>query len=114
MKLLFKILFLFTGLTNLNAQKFVLPQLSFKFSALEPAIDSVTMRIHYTKHHQSYITNLNKALEKETEQTIEELLKNVSKKSDVIRNNAGGHYNHSLFWSTLSPTPSNRIDSKFS
>ena len=114
MKLLFKILFLFIGLTNLNAQKFVLPQLSFKFSALEPSIDSVTMRIHYTKHHQSYITNLNKALEKETEQTIEELLKNVSKKSDVIRNNAGGHYNHSLFWSTLSPTPSNRIDSKFS
>lgn len=102
------------GFTSLHAQKFVLPQLQFDFSALEPTIDSVTMRIHYTKHHQSYVTNLNNALEKETNQPIEELLKNISKKTDVIRNNAGGHYNHSLFWSTLSPTPSNKIDPKFS
>jgi len=107
-------LFFLISLTNLHSQKFILPQLQFNFSALEPTIDSVTMRIHYSKHHQTYITNLNKALEKTPAQSLEEILHQISQKSDIIRNNAGGHFNHTLFWSTLSPTPSNRIDPKFS
>ena len=97
------------------SQKHVLPELNFNFKSLEPTIDSITMRIHFTKHHQSYVTNLNKALESENlnNQTLEEILHTVSKKSESIRNNAGGHFNHTLFWSTLSPTPSNQIDPKF-
>ncbi len=116
MKLLSVFLSLFIGITYISGQKFMLPELKFNFSSLEPTIDSVTMRIHFTKHHQSYVTNLNKALEAETStiQSLEDLLKNISKKSETVRNNAGGHFNHSLFWSTLSPTPSSQLDPVFS
>lgn len=84
---------------------FELPKLPYAYNALEPHIDARTMEIHHTKHHQAYINNLNAAiagtdLEK---LPIEEILKNVSKHSPAIRNNGGGHYNHSLFWEVMSP-----------
>jgi Fe-Mn family superoxide dismutase len=84
---------------------FELPKLPYAYNALEPHIDALTMEIHHTKHHQAYINNLNAAiagtdLEK---MSIEEILKNVSKHSPAIRNNGGGHYNHSLFWEVMSP-----------
>ncbi len=84
---------------------FELPKLPYAYNALEPHIDARTMEIHHTKHHQAYINNLNAAiagtdLEK---MSMEEILKNVSKHSPAIRNNGGGHYNHSLFWEVMSP-----------
>lgn len=84
---------------------FTLPPLPYDVAALEPYIDSQTMTIHHTKHHQAYITNLNKAVAAENlgALKLEDLLKSVSKYSDAVRNNAGGHYNHSLFWTILTP-----------
>ena len=87
---------------------FQLPKLSYSYDALEPYIDAKTMEIHHTKHHQAYIDKLNKAIEgTEWEgKTIEEILANVSKLDRVVRNNAGGHWNHSFFWEILSPEKS--------
>jgi len=91
---------------------FTLPPLTFPFDALEPNIDKQTMEIHHGKHHNAYVTNLNKALESAPElasKTIEELLaSNLAAVPDAIkapvRNNGGGHYNHTLFWEILNPT----------
>ena len=84
---------------------FELPALSYATDALEPHIDKLTMEIHHGKHHQAYVTNLNKALEgkPEANATIEDIIKNISKFPAAVRNNGGGHYNHSLFWSVLGP-----------
>jgi Fe-Mn family superoxide dismutase len=84
---------------------FELPALHYATDALEPHIDKATMEIHHGKHHQAYVTNLNKALEgkPEANQSIEEILKNVDKFPPVVRNNGGGHYNHSLFWEVIGP-----------
>lgn len=84
---------------------FELPKLSYDFSALEPHIDAKTMEIHHGKHHQAYVGKLNDAIAgTELEgQSIEELMSNVSKHSTAVRNNGGGHFNHSLFWSVMSP-----------
>ena len=78
---------------------FELPALPYATDALEPHIDKTTMEIHHGKHHQAYVTNLNKALEgnPEATQSIEEIVKNISKFPAAVRNNGGGHYNHSLF-----------------
>ena len=82
-----------------------LPELPYAYNALEPYIDAQTMEIHYTKHHQGYVTNLNNALNEEQKKlSINQLLSTVSKLSPAIRNNAGGHYNHSLFWTVLTNT----------
>lgn len=83
--------------------KFELPNLPYQYDALEPYIDKQTMEIHHTKHHQAYVTNLNKALEgSEGEgKSIEDLMKNISKYPVAVRNNGGGHYNHSLFWTLM-------------
>lgn len=80
-----------------------LPDLPYAFDALEPHIDAQTMQIHHDKHHQAYVTNLNKALEGTDgeSKTIEELMANISKYPMAVRNNGGGHFNHSLFWSIL-------------
>ena len=85
---------------------FELPALPYATDALEPHFDKMTMEIHHGKHHNAYVTNLNKALETSdmAGKSIEEILKNISKASPAIRNNGGGHYNHSLFWKLLSPT----------
>ena len=84
---------------------FELPALAYATDALEPHIDKTTMEIHHGKHHQAYVTNLNKALEgkPEANSSIEEIVKNISKFPPAVRNNGGGHYNHSLFWTVLGP-----------
>ncbi|MBE5317601.1 superoxide dismutase [Pedobacter sp. MR2016-19] len=84
---------------------FELPALHYATDALEPHIDKTTMEIHHDKHHQAYVTNLNKALEgkPEASSSIEEIVKNISKFPAAVRNNGGGHYNHSLFWNILGP-----------
>ncbi|WP_310589496.1 superoxide dismutase [Dyadobacter sandarakinus] len=79
--------------------------LPYDFAALEPSIDKMTMEIHYTKHHATYVKNLNDAvkgtdLEKKT---LEEIIKNIGKAPVAIRNNGGGHWNHTFFWEVLGP-----------
>ncbi|GIW67448.1 MAG: superoxide dismutase [Mn] [Candidatus Parcubacteria bacterium] len=88
----------------------VLPQLPYSYDALEPYIDKTTMEIHHTKHHQAYVNNLNSALEKYPEWQnveLEEILKNLNQLPEdirtAVRNNGGGHYNHSLFWEIMKP-----------
>ena len=90
---------------------FTLPALPYAFDALEPHIDAKTMEIHHDKHHQAYITNVNKALESAPElasKSVEELLANnctivPDAIKTAVRNNGGGHYNHSMFWTILGP-----------
>ncbi len=84
---------------------FELPELSYKHDALEPFIDKATMEIHHGKHHNAYVTNLNNAVKgNEAEgKTLDELLANVSKYSAAVRNNGGGHFNHTLFWELMKP-----------
>lgn len=102
---------------------FELPALPYAHNALEPNIDVTTMEIHHGKHHNGYVNNLNGAISGTDldGKPIEEILKNVSQHSGAVRNNGGGHYNHSLFWTIMSPngggTPSGdlsaAIDAKF-
>ncbi|MBP9068458.1 MAG: superoxide dismutase [Bacteroidia bacterium] len=84
---------------------FELPKLNYAFNALEPHIDAKTMEIHHGKHHNAYVTNLNAALPGSGAEnlSIEEICKNISKYSPAIRNNGGGHFNHSLFWEIMAP-----------
>ncbi|MFO0323350.1 MAG: superoxide dismutase [Bacteroidota bacterium] len=84
---------------------FELPKLGYAYSALEPHIDAKTMEIHYSKHHQAYVTNLNNAIAGTDAEklSIEEIIKHISKYPIAVRNNGGGHYNHSLFWTILAP-----------
>lgn len=89
---------------------FELPQLPYAYDALEPHIDKETMNIHHTKHHNTYVTNLNAALEGNTEllsKSVEEVVANLDAVPEAartaVRNNGGGHANHSLFWTILSP-----------
>ncbi len=89
---------------------FELPALPYAPDALEPHIDKATMEIHHGKHHNAYVTNLNKALEGSdlANKSIEDILTTISKASPAIRNNGGGHYNHSLFWTLLTPKSSGK------
>jgi superoxide dismutase, Fe-Mn family len=88
---------------------FEVPPLPYDYNALEPHIDEATMKLHHDKHHQAYVTNANKALEgtEWADKPVEEVLQNLSQipddKRNAVRNNAGGHYNHSLFWEWMSP-----------
>ena len=89
---------------------YTLPKLSYEYNALEPQIDAKTMEIHHSKHHQAYITNLNAALEKYPElqeESLESLIQNVNNVPEdirgAVRNNGGGHLNHTMFWDFLSP-----------
>lgn len=89
---------------------FELPPLPYDKAALEPTIDAQTMEIHHDKHHNAYVTNLNKALEAHPDlqsKSIEDLLKSLDSLPEsirtAVRNNGGGHYNHSIFWQQLSP-----------
>jgi Fe-Mn family superoxide dismutase len=85
--------------------KFTLPKLQYDFNAMEPYIDALTMKIHYEKHHAAYVDNLNKELEQSdlVDISLEDLLINISQYDDNVRNNAGGHYNHTFLWSIISP-----------
>lgn len=88
---------------------FTLPELAYAYDALEPHIDARTMEIHHTKHHQGYVNNANAALEGHpmASKSVEEVLQNLdavpADKKQAIINNAGGHANHSLFWTVLAP-----------
>lgn len=84
---------------------FELPKLLYAPNALEPHIDARTMEIHHGKHHQAYVTNLNNAIAgTDTEKlSIEDICRNISKHPMAVRNNGGGHYNHSLFWTMMKP-----------
>ncbi|MFO7923459.1 MAG: superoxide dismutase [Bacteroidales bacterium] len=84
---------------------FKLPELKYKYNALEPHIDARTMEIHYTKHHAAYTDKLNAAVENTdmAGKSIEDLLKNISDYPVGVRNNGGGFYNHNLFWEVMSP-----------
>jgi Fe-Mn family superoxide dismutase len=85
------------------------PPLPYDYNALEPHVDEQTMRVHHDKHHQAYVDNANAALEgtEWADKPVEEVLKNLESlpedKRTPVRNNAGGHYNHSLFWEWMSP-----------
>jgi len=85
--------------------KFELAALPYAFNALEPHIDARTMEIHHGKHHAAYVNNLNKAVEgTELEgKSLEELFKGISKLPAAVRNNGGGHYNHTMFWNIMGP-----------
>lgn len=84
---------------------FELPKLDYAYTALEPHIDAKTMEIHHSKHHQAYVTNLNNAIAgtDAEKMSIEDICKNISKYPMAVRNNGGGHYNHSLFWQIMAP-----------
>ena len=84
---------------------FLLPDLGFDYTALEPHIDARTMKIHHSKHHNGYTNNLNNALENTgiSDKNIEEILMNLDMDNMALRNNAGGYYNHCLFWEILNP-----------
>lgn len=100
--------------------KYELPQLDYKFNQLEPFMDAQTVEIHYGKHHLNYINNLNAVLEKNAElsqRSLESLLKNLDKLpadiSSAIKNNGGGHYNHTLFWKVLKSPAGESPSGKF-
>ncbi len=84
---------------------FELPKLLYAYDALEPTFDAQTMEIHHTKHHQAYVTNLNAALAGTPleGESIEAILQNIATAAPAVRNNGGGHWNHSLWWTILSP-----------
>ena len=89
---------------------FTLPSLPYDFAALEPHIDAKTMEIHHGKHHQTYVNNLNAAIEKAPElasKSLDDLMRNVNTLPEAvrtpIRNNGGGHWNHSMFWQIMAP-----------
>ena len=84
---------------------FELPQLPYAYDALEPHIDARTMEIHHSKHHNAYVTNLNAAIAGTDLEgkSIEDLMKNLDVNNMAVRNNGGGHYNHTMFWEIMSP-----------
>lgn len=94
--------------------KFELPQLPYSYDALEPYIDKMTMEIHYTKHHNGYVTNLNKAVDgTEYEgKSLYDMFGMISKLPVAIRNNGGGHWNHSLFWTLMKQNGGGKPDGK--
>ncbi len=96
---------------------FTLPDLPYSYNALEPHIDARTMEIHHGKHHQAYVNNLNAALQgtEHEGKSLEELLENISKLPMAVRNNGGGHWNHSFFWEIMGPgggAPSSALAAK--
>jgi Fe-Mn family superoxide dismutase len=98
---------------------YTLPKLPYAYDALEPHVDAQTMEIHYTKHHQAYITNVNAAIEKagyKAPDSVDELVKNLDKVPEdikgAVRNNGGGHANHSLFWTVMSPDGGGKPEGK--
>jgi len=93
---------------------FTLPNLPYAFDALEPHIDAQTMQIHHGKHHQAYVDNLNKAIDgtPNAGKSLDELVKAAATISPAVRNNGGGHWNHSFFWEILAPGAGGTPDGK--
>jgi superoxide dismutase len=98
-----QLFFLLLGISA--SAQFTQKPLPYAYNALEPFIDAQTMEIHYSKHHAAYVKNLNTAIvgTEAEKMSLKEILANVSKFSPAVRNNAGGHFNHELFWSILTP-----------
>src|SRR3989475_12533120 len=99
-----------TATARERVKKHAVPPLPYDYAALEPHIDRQTMELHYTKHHQAYVNNLNAALDKHPElyqKSLEELLRRINGVPEdirtTVRNNGGGHHNHSLFWTIMGP-----------
>jgi Fe-Mn family superoxide dismutase len=93
-------------LSDIATAQFTQAPLPYAYNALEPFVDAQTMEIHYSKHHAAYVSNLNKALSESAPSPItdlESMMANISKFSTAVRNNGGGHYNHTLFWEILTP-----------
>ncbi|MDO9595537.1 MAG: superoxide dismutase [Lutibacter sp.] len=102
----------FALLSSSAFAQFTQAPLPYAYDALEPFVDAQTMEIHYSKHHAGYISNLNKALKEagmENNTDMNAILGNMSKYSTAIRNNAGGHYNHNLFWNVLTPNKNTKL-----
>jgi Fe-Mn family superoxide dismutase len=102
-----------------NDMAYTLPPLPYPTNALEPHIDAQTMEIHHGKHHQAYVTNLNAALEKAPElanKSLDDLLRNLNSVPDAVRtavrNNGGGHWNHTQFWRTMAPNAGGKPSGK--
>jgi Fe-Mn family superoxide dismutase len=104
--------------------KFTLPNLPYAYDALEPTIDAATMQLHHSKHHQAYVDKLNEGVSEDPSLeglSLEDILARISKTSKKVRNNGGGHWNHSFFWETMGPGGAGRpngrlaevIDSQF-
>jgi len=93
---------------------FSLPQLDYSYDALEPHIDARTMEIHHSKHHQGYTNKLNAAIEgtKDDSKDILDILSNLDMSKMTLRNNAGGYYNHKLFWEIMNPNGNNKMSDK--
>lgn len=93
---------------------FTLPALPYAHNALEPHIDALTMQIHHGKHHQAYVDNLNKAIAgtPNENKSLEELVKAAGSISPAVRNNGGGHWNHSFFWEILAPNAGGKPSGK--
>ncbi len=93
---------------------FTLPALPYAPAALEPHIDALTMQIHHDKHHQAYVDNLNKAIagSPNENKSLEDLVKTAGSLSPAIRNNGGGHWNHSFFWEILAPSAGGKPSGK--
>ncbi|MQP52144.1 hypothetical protein GFJ95_04815 [Flavobacterium sp. LMO9] len=107
--------FLATLLVTISASaQFSQKALPYGYSDLEPFVDAQTMEIHYSKHHAGYVKNLNKALEGTADEklSLNEILAKVSTLSTAVRNNAGGHYNHELFWSVLTPEKNTKMSAE--
>jgi|JI10StandDraft_1071094.scaffolds.fasta_scaffold72011_4 superoxide dismutase len=103
--LLLSFLMIFCQTLTFSQSPYKLPELGFTYNALEPYIDAMTMEIHLTKHHAAYVNNLNTALKGTNAENLPllDVMKNISAYSPAVRNNAGGHFNHSLFWTILTP-----------
>src|SRR5947209_18446222 len=101
---------------RISEMAFEVPPLPYDYAALEPHIDEETMHLHHDKHHQAYVTNANAALEgtewadKPAEQVLQNLSAVPQDKQSAVRNNAGGHYNHSLFWEWMGPNAGGEPD----
>lgn len=95
---------------------FTVPPLPYPYEALEPHIDSETMHFHHDKHHQAYVDNLNKAIAGtgHENKSIEELVKHAGSISPAVRNNGGGHWNHSFFWEMMAPNAGGKPEGKLS
>ena len=108
----FLIIALISGNTFAQFTQVPLP---YAYDALEPFVDAQTMEIHYSKHHAGYVNNLNKALKEagmENSTDLNAIIGNISKYSMTIRNNAGGHYNHTLFWNILTPNKNTKASTE--
>lgn len=111
MKTVFKFMVI-AFISNSIFAQFTQEPLPYAYDALEPFVDAQTMEIHYSKHHAGYVNNLNKALKEaglEENTDLNTILGNISKYSTAIRNNAGGHYNHTLFWNVITPNKDTKL-----